>query len=110
MKSKVRRVLILLCLLSTVASAAGSVQAGGLICAGQPVTHPGTAADDTIRGTAGDDVMAAGGGDDVVYGFKGRDSICANGGNDIVYGGPNRDRLSEPRERTSSRAAEARTR
>lgn len=54
--------------------------------------------------------MAAGGGDDVVYGFKGRDSICANGGNDIVYGGPNRDRLSEPRERTSSRAAEARTR
>ncbi|HST80649.1 MAG TPA: hypothetical protein VLL08_02785 [Kineosporiaceae bacterium] len=50
-----------------------------------------------IRGTAGNDIIAARGGDDVVLGMGGADRICLGTGRDIGKGGEGNDEfLSEP--------------
>jgi uncharacterized repeat protein (TIGR01451 family) len=60
-------------------------------CAGQTVTVLGTSGPDRLVGTAGNDVISAGGGDDVIFGFRGGDLICAGPGSDAVAGGSGND-------------------
>ena len=80
-------------------------------CAGRTPTIRGTAAADTLRGTAGIDVILAlggadrirglrrgdivcgGDGDDVIRGNKGADWLFGDDGDDILRGGKGRDRL-----------------
>ena len=56
-------------------------------------TLTGTAANDLLRGYAGDDTVNAGDGNDMVYGGAGNDTINGQGGNDWLYGGVGNDRL-----------------
>ena len=57
-----------------------------LMCAGQPVTIPGTAGPDTLTGTDQRDVISGLAGDDVISGLDGRDIICGGLGNDAIRG------------------------
>ena len=54
----------------------------------------GTPGDDVICGEGGDDTISGGGGDDVVFGDAGDDTLSGGGGEDAVYGGDGDDRLS----------------
>ncbi len=49
--------------------------------------------DDTINGSAGADVIAAGSGNDTVNGGAGNDSLSGNDGNDILCGGDGVDKV-----------------
>ena len=51
------------------------------------------AGDDYITGNRGNDKLTAGAGDDYVFGGSGHDKIIAGTGNDHVYGGTGRDRI-----------------
>jgi Ca2+-binding RTX toxin-like protein len=57
-----------------------------LTCAGQLATVVGTGSADTLRGTNGDDVIAAKGGDDSVRGLSGDDVVCGGAGADVIRG------------------------
>jgi Ca2+-binding RTX toxin-like protein len=70
---------------------------GEVIC-----TIRGTSVSESLVGTAGPDVICAGGGDDsvtgrggndIVYGGRGSDTVKARGGADTVYGGSGGDTL-----------------
>lgn len=63
-------------------------------CAGKKVTIVGTPGNDTIRGTAGDDVIHAGPGNDTVNGGAGNDTICGSNGNDVIDGGGGNDTIA----------------
>jgi uncharacterized repeat protein (TIGR01451 family) len=71
--------------------AAGSAPTGS--CRGRPATIVGTGAGETITGTAGPDVIAAGDGGDTVLARKGRDVVCGEAGDDRLFGGKGRDLL-----------------
>ena len=60
-------------------------------CAAPTIT--GTAGNDSLVGTNGDDVIVALAGNDTVFGGKGKDLICANAGADLVSGGDKDDIL-----------------
>lgn len=77
-------------------------------CNGLPITidagtgQTGTAGNDVIRGTSGDDIIDGGGGGDIICGLAGNDvliggagydKIFAGAGNDIIRGGRGNDRL-----------------
>jgi Ca2+-binding RTX toxin-like protein len=54
------------------------------ICAGRPATIVGTAGNDVINGTGGDDVIVSGAGRDWIRARGGNDVICAGGARDVV--------------------------
>ncbi len=65
-------------------------------------TYTGSAGDDNITGTSGNDAISAGAGDDtltlkegddVAYGGDGNDNIDGGAGNDIIYGDAGNDKL-----------------
>jgi len=62
-----------------------------LKCNGQAATHVGTAFDDAVTGTAGDDVVALGDGDDTFDGDDGDDLVCAGDGDKTINGGAGDD-------------------
>ena len=68
----------------------------------RPCTVNGTAGDDRLRGTSGDDVICGlggddsidgGAGDDAVFGDAGEDRVDGSDGDDTLYGGEDADRL-----------------
>ena len=71
-----------------------------LLCDGRAVTvdiglgQVPTAGDDVVMGTAGVDVINAGGGNDVVCGGGGNDVIDAGAGADLVFGGGGNDTIT----------------
>lgn len=75
-------VLILACLLDSVALAAEKVAS----CMGLEATIVGTDADDAITGSNGNDVIAALAGNDTIRGGGGLDVICGDEGDDAIYG------------------------
>jgi PKD repeat protein len=62
-------------------------------CRGRAPTIMGTGGDDRLRGTDGNDSIAALGGDDRVLGLGGNDAVCGGGGNDRLNGGVGGDAL-----------------
>jgi len=60
-------------------------------CTGVPATIVGTAGNDVIPGTTGDDVIVAGDGDDTITGMSGDDRICGDAGADTINGGSGDD-------------------
>jgi Ca2+-binding RTX toxin-like protein len=67
--------------------------AAGTTCNGKTPTinYAGDNSPRTINGTAGDDVIYAGGGNDTINGNGGNDTICGVGGDDVVRGGTGDD-------------------
>ena len=66
---------------------------GGPTCDGRPATRVGSAGNDVIFGTPGDDVIVGLGGNDVIDGSGGHDRICGGDGNDVLRGGAGNDRV-----------------
>jgi Ca2+-binding RTX toxin-like protein len=62
-------------------------------CHGRAATILGTRRPDRIKGTAGDDVIVAGGGPDLVRASGGNDLVCAGRGTDLVIGGGGNDQI-----------------
>lgn len=62
-------------------------------CDSKLATIVGTDGSNKIRGTAGDDVIVAGGGKDNVKGLGGNDTICGSAGKDVLKGGAGNDRI-----------------
>ncbi|MDP9465228.1 MAG: S8 family serine peptidase, partial [Actinomycetota bacterium] len=60
-------------------------------CFGAPATIVGSAFDDVINGTAGDDVIVAGAGADTINGLGGNDQICGDAGDDTIDTGDGDD-------------------
>lgn len=53
----------------------------------------GTAENDIINGTQGNETLNGKAGDDHIYGFGGEDTLIGNSGDDWLYGGGDRDSL-----------------
>jgi Ca2+-binding RTX toxin-like protein len=68
-------------------------------CAGLPATIVGTAGDDVIHGTPGNDVIVGLDGADTIYGYGGDDVICGGKKDDTIYGGAGDDLLQGGRGR-----------
>jgi virginiamycin B lyase len=62
-------------------------------CGGQEATVVGTGRADKLRGTNGDDVVAAGDGADRVVGLRGDDLVCGAAGADTIQGKGGDDEL-----------------
>jgi Ca2+-binding RTX toxin-like protein len=62
-------------------------------CFGMPATIVGTAGNDVLRGTPGNDVIVGLAGHDVIDGRGGDDLICGGDGNDTILGAGGDDRL-----------------
>ena len=62
-------------------------------CQGVPATIVGTAGDDVIQGTSGDDVIVGLGGNDTIRGRQGDDLICGDEGADLILGGHGDDEI-----------------
>ncbi|WP_439660531.1 calcium-binding protein [Lentzea sp. HUAS TT2] len=62
-------------------------------CNGLPVTRSGDDGNNSIIGTAGNDVIFAGGGNDVVVGQGGNDTVCLGAGDDLFVGGDGDDTM-----------------
>ena len=54
----------------------------------------GTAGDDVLRGTSGNDIINCGAGDDVVFAGAGNDIVNCGPGDDEIHGGSGDDRLN----------------
>jgi hypothetical protein len=67
--------------------------AGALLCDGLEATIVGGPTGEVLNGTAGDDVIFAGGGDDTVNAGNGHDIVCGGFGDDTVDGGNGNDTL-----------------
>ena len=65
--------------------------ASAITLTGKTVTHQGDGGDNTLTGSAGDDVMSAGGGDDFIVGGGGADLMHGGGGDDFIVGGGGAD-------------------
>lgn len=75
-------------------TACGAVTAVALIsatCNGLTATIVGTAGDDFLEGTSGDDVIAGLEGNDFIQGKGGNDTICGNEGDDYITAGSGED-------------------
>lgn len=62
-------------------------------CEGDRATIVGTRRSDTLKGTAGADVIVGKGGNDTIEGLGRGDKICGGGGNDTLYGNRGSDWL-----------------
>ncbi|MGI9603622.1 MAG: matrixin family metalloprotease [Acidimicrobiales bacterium] len=62
-------------------------------CEGIIATIAGNDGNNTINGTAGDDIIDGGDGNDTINGNGGNDIICGGDGNDTISGGSGNDRL-----------------
>jgi Ca2+-binding RTX toxin-like protein len=62
-------------------------------CNGLPVTIFGTAGNDSIIGTPGNDVISADAGNDLVLGLDGNDTVCLGTGDDLFDGGAGDDTM-----------------
>ncbi len=68
-------------------------QAAAATCNGLTVTVNGTNGNDTLTGTAGNDVIAGGNGNDTIDGGAGNDVICGGNGQDVIRGGAGNDTI-----------------
>ncbi|MCK9249725.1 MAG: hypothetical protein M0P31_12230 [Solirubrobacteraceae bacterium] len=57
-------------------------------------TVGGSAGDDVIVGSPGDDILWGGDGDDVIHGLAGDDQLSGDDGDDTIDGGPGADRIA----------------
>jgi FtsP/CotA-like multicopper oxidase with cupredoxin domain/Ca2+-binding RTX toxin-like protein len=62
-------------------------------CQGVPLWPGATSGNDSVSGTAGDDVIFTGNGADTIYGLGGNDTICGGNGIDRLGGGRGNDYL-----------------
>jgi len=62
-------------------------------CQGVPLWPGATSGNDSVSGTAGDDVIFTGDGNDTIHGLGGDDTICGGNGIDRLDGGPGNDLL-----------------
>ena len=62
-------------------------------CAGKQATIVGTESGESLRGTAGDDVIVALGGNDFVKAGGGKDAVCGGAGRDDLLGQGGKDQL-----------------
>lgn len=69
------------------------VQGGGTLGVPLPVTHPGTAENDTLTGSGGNDVMLGGRGADQLTAAAGEDVLKGGAGRDLLLGGAGADYL-----------------
>jgi len=84
----------LLAILTLLATAFVGVPAhAAASCQGRVVTINGTNGNDTLTGTAGDDVIDGGNGRDTIDGGAGNDVICGGNQQDTIHGGPGSDTL-----------------
>jgi Tol biopolymer transport system component len=61
-------------------------------CGGRRATIVGSDSGESLKGTAGPDVIVANGGKDTIKGLKGNDRICGGRGKDKLIGGKGKDR------------------
>jgi hypothetical protein len=57
-------------------------------------TIAGTAGNDTLFGTIGDDRLDAGAGNDIIYASEGNNTVLAGSGDNVIYAGSGRDRIT----------------
>jgi Ca2+-binding RTX toxin-like protein len=62
-------------------------------CVSQSCTICGTSGNNTLNGTAGNDVICGLAGNDIINGKDGDDKICGGTGNDTIYGGNGDDHI-----------------
>lgn len=88
-----RRSAARLCVVVTLAAAAGAAPAGPAFAA--PCPKAGIPGDGrTIEGTPGTDYLCGTTGDDIIRGGDGKDYITGGGGNDIIYGDDGDDSIN----------------
>ena len=80
-------------LIAATLTATPGAQGAEAVCHGVVADIAGTSNSETLIGTEGDDVIAAGGGSDIIDGRGGRDLICGGSGNDVIDGGTARDTI-----------------
>jgi Ca2+-binding RTX toxin-like protein len=81
------------CALAVSAAGIPAVAAEAHPQAGPACTITGTAGNDTLNGTTGDDVICGLGGNDTINGRGGDDRILGGAGNDTLLGGPGDDEI-----------------
>src|SRR5262245_26057979 len=77
----------------TEAGERGVADRNGCCVVGDIVVHPGTSADERVRGGGGNDKMVGGAGDDILLGEAGDDDLVGSDGRDLLFGGLGADRL-----------------
>jgi Ca2+-binding RTX toxin-like protein len=75
-------------------------------CGGRRATIVGSDSGESLRGTAGPDVIVANGGKDTIKSLKGKDRICGGAGKDKLIGGKGKDRCVGGPGKDSGKACE----